>query len=101
MVQLQLYSAGAPLSRKARYVEDPYGFVMAAFPWDVAGKELENETGPDENQIVFLLDLGEEVKLRGFNGIDPVMPILMTATSGHGTASPTSPTAARLPKVFR
>jgi hypothetical protein len=32
----------------AKYKDDPFGFVMAAYPWGVAGTELEHETGPDE-----------------------------------------------------
>ncbi len=69
----------------ALFYDAPYDFVMAAYPWGVEGSELERETGPDENQKQFLLDLGEEVRKRGFNGMDPVMPILMSETSGHGT----------------
>lgn len=68
----------------ANFHADPLGFVRFAYPWGLPG-ELENETGPDDNQKQFLIDLGEEVKARGFDGKNPVMPILMTATSGHGT----------------
>lgn len=79
-------AAAVQLSEElAKYYADPLGFVLAAYPWGVKGGELENETGPDENQKRFLIDLGKEVEGRGFNGTDPVMPILMTATSGHGT----------------
>lgn len=49
-----------------------------------SGTELENETGPDANQKRFLIDF-REVAARTFNGSDPVLPILMTETSGHGT----------------
>jgi hypothetical protein len=73
------------LEEMAMYYADPLGFVMAAFPWGVPGSELELETGPDANQKRFLIDLGKEVAKRGFEGADPVMPILMTETSGHGT----------------
>jgi hypothetical protein len=69
----------------AKLKADPLGFVYFAYPWGVAGTELANQIGPDENQKRFLLDLGEEVKKRAFNGVDSVLPILMTATSGHGT----------------
>ena len=69
----------------ARYVADPLGFVKVAYPWGVEGSELELETGPDELQEQFLRDLGEEVSKRTFDGTHPVMPIMMTATSGHGT----------------
>src|SRR6476659_8033247 len=69
----------------AQYYANPLGFVMMAYPWNVPGTELEHEKGPDPNQKQFLIDLGKEVAARRFNGIDPVMPILKTATSGHGT----------------
>ena len=66
----------------AHYYADPLGFVMMAYPWKQPGTELEHEKGPDENQKRFLSDLGKEVAARAFNGIDPVMPILMTADLG-------------------
>ena len=69
----------------AAYYADPLGFVIIAYPWKQPGTELEHEQGPDENQKQFLIDLGKEVAGRAFNGTDPVMPILMTETSGHGT----------------
>lgn len=67
------------------FYADPLGFVYAAYPWGVEGTDLENETGPDENQIEFLTALGDEVAARGFNGTAPVMPVRMAETSGHGT----------------
>jgi hypothetical protein len=67
----------------AKYYADPLGFVLAAYPWGQKGTPLQNEDGPDANQRQFLIDLGNEVRVR-FCGGDPV-PILMTATSGHGT----------------
>ena len=66
------------------YYADPLGFVMFAYPWGKPGP-LEHETGPDEVQKEFLISLGKEVRKRGFNGIHPVMPILMAESSGHGT----------------
>ena len=68
-----------------QFYADPLGFVLFAYPWGEPGTELEHEAGPDEYQKQFLEDLGREVTERGFNGSDPVMPILFTATSGHGT----------------
>ncbi len=65
--------------------DDPLGWVHAAFPWGEEGTVLERESGPDGNQADFLKDLGKEVRRRGFNGSDPVMPILMAESSGHGT----------------
>jgi len=69
----------------ADYYDDPLGFVLFAFPWGVEGFQLVGEDGPDGNQREFLNSLGDEVKKRKFNGHDPVMPILMAETSGHGT----------------
>jgi hypothetical protein len=68
-----------------RFYADPLGFVEFAYSWGEPGTELEHEAGPDDNQTQFLIDLGKEVRSRRFNGHNPVMPILMTETSGHGT----------------
>jgi len=68
-----------------QFYDDPYGYVLFAFPWGVPGTDLENESGPDDNQREFLVALGEEVRARGFDGQTPVMPIWMTESSGHGT----------------
>lgn len=64
--------------------DDPLKFVFGAYPWGLPGP-LERESGPDQNQIEFLESLGEEVRARSFDGMTPVMPILMAETSGHGT----------------
>jgi hypothetical protein len=65
------------------YYDDPLGFVLDCFPW---GQGLLNGCdGPDEHQREFLLSLAAEVKKRRFDGINPVMPIRMSETSGHGT----------------
>lgn len=71
-------------STLSEYYADPYGFVIRAFPWGEPGP-LENETGPDDNQKEFLQSLGKEVESRGFDGANPVMPIRMCESSGHGT----------------
>jgi hypothetical protein len=68
----------------AKYYADPLGFVLMAYPWGQTG-ELEREDGPDDNQREFLNSLGSEVKARKFDGSEPVMPIQMSETSGHGT----------------
>src|SRR6185312_5061114 len=68
----------------SRFYADPLGFVRFAYPWGEPGP-LEKYSGPDDNQIEFLSSLGEEVKARKFDGSTPVMPILMSETSGHGT----------------
>jgi len=66
----------------AKYYADPLGFVYWAFPWGEG--VLEGHDGPDDWQIEFLTNLGEAVRQRGFNGIDPVAPINMSRASGHG-----------------
>lgn len=68
----------------ARYYADPLGFVEFAWTWTEPGP-LQAEEGPDEMQKEFLRSLGKEVEARGFDGTNPVMPILMAETSGHGT----------------
>jgi hypothetical protein len=67
------------------YYADPLGFVIFAYPWGEPGTELEFEEGPDEIQTQFLNDIGAEVAKLGFDGTHPVMPLLFTETSGHGT----------------
>jgi hypothetical protein len=69
----------------AKFYADPLGFVTMAFPWGEKHTPLAEESGPDAIQTQFLRDLGREVKKRRFNGQDPVAPILMAASSGHGT----------------
>ena len=74
------------LWRKAKsFRDDPLGFVMFVFPWGERGTQLEGETGPDEIQKEFLTSLGEEVRSRKFDGTNPVLPICMSESSGHGT----------------
>jgi len=63
---------------------DPLKFVRGAYPWGDPGP-LADETGPDDNQTEFLTELGREVTARAFDGLAPVMPVLMGETSGHGT----------------
>jgi hypothetical protein len=68
-----------------QFNDDPLGFVYFAWPWGEKGRGLEDEDGPDANQINFLKDLGAEVRKRGFDGTTPEMPIRMAESSGHGT----------------
>lgn len=72
----------------AQCYADPLAFVHLAFPWGLPG-ELKDVPGPDEIQTKFLRDLGREVSKRRFNGSDPVAPIRMAASSGHGTGKST------------
>lgn len=55
----------------------PYSFVMYAFPWGVAGTELEKYTGPEDWQRDLLLDIEK--------GLKSVAQVVREATaSGHG-----------------
>jgi len=67
----------------SRFYADPLGFVMYAYPWGQPGI-LEHHDGPDDWQRDFLIELGEQVKERNFDGIHPVAPIRMVVVSGHG-----------------
>lgn len=66
----------------AEFYADPYGWVMWAFDWGIG--ELEGFDGPDVWQRELLEELGEEVRKRGFNGVEAVDPIREAVTSGHG-----------------
>ena len=66
----------------SKYYADPLGFVEFAFEWDTG--DLLGFKGPDDWQRDFLINVGNEVLKRGFNGVDPVDPILEATASGHG-----------------
>lgn len=66
-----------------RFYADPLAFVMWAWRWGMPGP-LERFKGPDIWQKEFLLDLGEQIKSRGFDGRNPVKPIKMAVSAGHG-----------------
>ena len=70
----------------ARFYADPLGWVMWAFDWGVG--ELEGFDGPDQWQIDWLTDVGQQVLERGFDGVSPVDPIRMATASGHGIGKP-------------
>ena len=80
-----------------RYYDDPLGYVMFVFPWDIYKPiqlvELQSpykerfpnaKYGPDAWACEFLDDLGCEIKSRNFNGHTAVNPIQMATASGHG-----------------
>ena len=67
----------------AAHYADPLGFVRHAFPWRRPGP-LEAYAEPDVWQCEFLAWLGDEIRTRKFNGVDPVMPIRAAVSSGHG-----------------
>ena len=62
----------------AKYQDDPYGFVMWAFPWGEG--ELAGHTGPDEWQAELLNGVGEAIR----SGKCPGEAILEGTASGHG-----------------
>ena len=66
----------------AQFYADPYGFVMWAFDWGEG--DLMGFDGPDDWQRELLIEIGEQVLERGFNGVDPVDPIREATASGHG-----------------
>lgn len=68
----------------AQFVADPLGFVKYVFPWGESGSALEAYQGPDDWQCELLETLGVEIKKRKFNGVDPVAPIMIAISSGHG-----------------
>jgi len=66
----------------AEYYADPDGWVMWAFDWGHGS--LEGFDGPDEWQKDILIEIGNQIRLRNFNGVDPVDPIQLAVASGHG-----------------
>lgn len=76
-------------SELKKYYHDPLGFVLFAYPWGKKGTRLERHNGPDAWQCDFLRELGQQSLARGFNGFDPVMPIRMSRSSGHGIGKST------------
>ena len=61
---------------------DPLRFVLTMFPWGEG--PLAAHAGPRAWQWDFLVDLGAAVAARGFDGREPVAPVLMSTASGHG-----------------
>jgi len=68
----------------AEYYSDPLGFVLFAFPWGKPGM-LEKRPGPVDWQIKELERVGDLVRARKFDGTNPVEPIRIAISSGHGT----------------
>jgi hypothetical protein len=81
--------ADADLVEKvAEFVDDPLGFVLFAYPWRERGP-LEDYDGPDTWQRELLEDIGREVRQRGFDGLNAVLPIRQAISSGHGIGKST------------
>lgn len=73
----------------SQFYSDPLGFVKYSYPWGEPDGPLEKYPGPDEWQTEFLKGFGVEIKKRNFNGKDPVEPIRMTVSKGHGVGGTT------------
>ena len=61
---------------------DPLRHVMVSYPW--ASGQLKGRSGPQQWQQDFLIEVGKEVRARGFDGTLPVPPIQFSTASGHG-----------------
>lgn len=66
----------------AETYDDPLGHVMISYPW--GSGSLRGRDGPQNWQRDFLVDIGEEVRKRGFDGVSAVSPLLYSTASGHG-----------------
>ena len=68
----------------AEFYDDPYGFVMYAFPWGEKDTPLEDfPDGPDDWQAEQLVRVGDAIKA------DPECVIQEAIASGHGVGSTT------------
>jgi len=66
----------------AKFYDDPLGHVLFSYPW---GKgELRGFEGPRTWQREFLIEVGEQVRERAFDGVNAVPPIQFSTASGHG-----------------
>lgn len=68
----------------SNFYDDPLGFVNFAFPWGEPGTALHGFDGPDDWQVDILNTIGDAVKKRKFDGVNPVDPIQLAVSSGHG-----------------
>lgn len=66
----------------AQFYDDPLNFVLWAYRWGEG--ELKGFDGPDIWQQEILNQIGQQVRERGFDGVNPVSPIRMATASGHG-----------------
>jgi len=63
------------------FYDDPLGHVLFSYPW---GEGSLKGRKPQKWQVEQLLQIGEEVRKRGFDGIHAVKPLQMSTASGHG-----------------
>ena len=66
----------------AQFYDDPYKFVLFSFPWHEP--DLAPFGGPDQWQIDFLNEWGEQIRQRKFDGAIAVPPMRLARASGHG-----------------
>jgi hypothetical protein len=66
----------------AEFYDDPLGHVLFSYPWGEG--ELRAFEGPRIWQRDFLIEVGNEVRRRGFDGANAVPPIQFSTASGHG-----------------
>lgn len=66
----------------ADLADDPLEWVRYAYPWGEG--ELTGFDGPDQWQLDFLKTWRSEIRARAFDGLNPVMPVSFSTTSGHG-----------------
>lgn len=66
----------------AGFYDDPLGYVRYNFPWGTG--VLEDFPGPREWQADFLRELGQEIRIRDFDGHTPCDPVDTSTASGHG-----------------
>ena len=67
-----------------QWSNDPFGFVLAAFPWELEGSELEKFEGPEPWQAQLLQYIGARLKVGQSHG-QAMNEAIQTATAcGHG-----------------
>ena len=67
----------------AEHYANPLAWVRGAFPWGEPGSLIAYQE-PDIWQCEWFEWLGHEIATRGFDGVEPVMPIRGAVSSGHG-----------------
>jgi hypothetical protein len=72
-----------------QFIYDPLGFVQACYPWRKVGTFLADQAGPDAWQEKALRSIGDEARGKGFDGVNPVLPIRRAYSSGHGIGKST------------
>lgn len=76
-------------SELAKYVCDPYGWVLYAFPWGEPGSELASYSGPDKWQEDILKDIGRRLSQVSRDGARDGAIIREATASGHGVGKST------------